>query len=365
MEQVRKIDSKLNSIELLRILGVVLILVFHAFYIIDRAHTIYPYCRMCWVFVECFFIIAGFFLPNILIKRTNFKDFAVTRIIRLFPVVFFVTVFANIFHFHKHFYEILPDFFLLSNIGLKSSQVALLGACWFLFVLFWCSCFYCCLLNIIKDKLKFNFTVALIIYFALVMFTNGGGSQNDNAYYIFNNGILRGFISIGIGILVRLNFYNPESIKSLKNKIFFTILELFLFFYLIINLTCIKYIEAPRSMVLYIFLFALLIICFVNNAGYFSKVLNKVNLYPISKYSFSIYVMQNIPWVFLHSSQQISGYTYVTLFVISSVILGIIAYHVIEVPCRKLYKNSIRGGGKILAMSGFYWNRMRLNYETC
>lgn len=345
MEQVQKIDSKLNSIELLRIIGVILILVFHAFYIIDKSRTVYFYCRNCWVFVECFFIIAGFFLPNILIKRTNFKDFAVTRIIRLFPVVFFVTVFANIFHFHKHFYKILPDFLLLSNIGLKSSQVALLGLCWFLFVLFWCSCFYYCLLNIIKDKLKFNFTVALIIYFSLVIFTNGGGYQTDNAYYVFNNGMLRGLISIGVGILIRLNFYHPESIKSLKNKIFFTILELFLFSYLIVHLTCIRYTEALGNMVLYIFLFAFLIICFVNNAGYFSQILNKVNLYPISKYSFSIYVMQTIPWTFLHPSQQISGYSYVTLFVISSVILGIIAYHVIEVPCRKLYKNSIKKEG--------------------
>lgn len=351
MEQVQKIYSKLNSIELLRIIGVILILVFHALHIIDEPRIIYPYFRMCWVFVECFFIIAGFFLPNILVKRTTFKDFAVTRIIRLFPVAFFATVFVNIFHFHKHFYEILPDFLLLSHIGLKSSQVALLGACLFLFVLFWCSCFYYCLLNIIKDKLKFNFTVVLIIYFALVMYTNDVGIQTHNAYGIFNIGILRGIISIGIGILIRLNFYNPENIKSIKNKIFFTILELFLFFYLIINLACIKYAEAPRNMVLYIFLFSFLIICMVNNAGYFSKVLNKVNLYPISKYSLSIYVMQNIPWIFLHPSQQISGYIYVTLFIISSTILGIIAYHVIEVPSRKLYKIFI----------GDLPNRMELN----
>lgn len=345
MEQVRKIDSKLNSIELLRILGVVLILVFHAFHAIDRSGTVYPYCRMCWLFVECFFIIAGFFLPNILVKRTNFKDFAVTRIIRLFPVVFFVTVFANIFHYHYPFYRILSDIFLLSNIGLGNGRLALCGVCWFIFVLFWDSCFYYGLLNIIKDKLKFNFTVALIIYFALAMFLTQGGGPGETSYYIFNNGMLRGLISIGIGILIRLNFYTPEIIKGQKNKIFFTILELILFFYLIINLTCINYKTGIHDFIIYLFLFALLIICFVNSTGYFSQVLNKVNLYPISKYSFSIYVMQSIPWIFMHSSQQISGYSYVTLFVISSVILGIIAYHVIEVPCRKLYKNSMRGGG--------------------
>ena len=350
MEQVQKIDSKLNSIELLRIMGVILICVFHSLYALDKNFEIYKYGRMSAIFVECFFIIAGFFLPNIIITQIAFKDFAIKKILRLFPVVFTVTIFINIFQTHVPLYNILPDFFLLSSVGFAQQQ-ALCGYAWFLYVLFWVSCFYYCLINFIQDKRKLNFTIILIIYFSLIILTSNSlltFSHKVNIYHLYNIGILRGLVGIGLGIIIRLNFYKPNYTLSTKQKIFFTFLELFFFFYLIINLTCVEKTKAINYIVSYLIIFSVIIISWVNGLGYFSQILNKINFYSISKYSFSIYILQTIPRMFLFKIQGLDGGLYIFIYLLVSVILGIIAYHAIEVPCRKLYKNSTVGGGPLL-----------------
>ena len=336
-QQVYEINHKLNSIELLRFIGVIFICIFHALFVLDPRFEIYKYARNGFVFVECFFIIAGFFLPNILCKTINFKEFAINKIIRLFPVVFFVEIIINVFHFHHKLFEILPNFFLLSSIGINQRE-PLVGYAWFLYVLFWIFCLYFCLLNFIKDKQKLNFLICILVYISLVILTANvplSAAHRNNLFHFFNSGTLRGVICVGIGILIRLNFYNPNIVKTRITKITFTMIELFLFFYLMINLSCIKMEHSINYFVSYIIIFSCLLICFVNSLGYFSHLLNKINFYKIGRYSLSIYIMSTIPQVFLN----LQGYAYICTFLISSIILGIAAYDFIEVPCKNCYKN--------------------------
>ncbi len=364
MEQVQKIDSKLNSIELLRIIGVILILVFHAFYFLDKHCEIYKYCRTGGYYVELFFIIAGFFLPNILYNKISFKKFALKKIIRLFPIVFTVTIFVNIFHSHLPLYKLLPDFMLLNSVGFYQN-IVLCGFCWFLYVLFWVCCFYYCLLNFIKNKEIFTFIVSIIIYASLIILTNGAYGHNINAYQVFNTGVLRGLAGVGIGIIIRLHFYNPNFRKPKICHLIFTAIEVFILAYILIYFTLVPITQAIQNLISYMIIFSTIVVLFVNNCGYLSMILNRINFYSIGKYAFSIYIMQTIPAVFLHITKQINGYTYVGLYLLCSILLGVAAYHAIEVPCRKIYKSSMGGGGKALVIIGFDWNIVRLNYEIC
>ena len=73
MEGINKIEHKLNSLDFLKIIGVIAICIFHAFYALDKSYEIVQYGRMSAIFVELLFMLSGFFLPNVLINKINFE----------------------------------------------------------------------------------------------------------------------------------------------------------------------------------------------------------------------------------------------------------------------------------------------------
>lgn len=349
MEGINKIEHKLNSLDFLKIIGVISICIFHAFYALDKSYEIVQYGRMSAIFVELLFMLSGFFLPNVLINKINFENFAIKRILRLFPVTFVLTIIVNLLSAHLPFWKLLPDFFLLTSIGFAQKQ-AHCGYAWFIYVLFWISCFYYCLLNFIKNKRFFNFILILLIYASLIILTSNSTltfSHQQNIDKYFNIGLLRGLVSFGIGILIRVNFYKPNLFITKQKRIFLSIFELFFFVYLMYNIIFVEKASSINYIISYLIIFSIILICFSNSLGYFSCMLNNVNFNFFAKYCFSIYLMQTVPRLYLHKFGNFTNFQYVLLYLIISIILGILSYHLIELPCLKLNRGKPFGGGSL------------------
>jgi hypothetical protein len=197
--------------------------------------------------------------------------------------------------------NIIPDFFLLSSIGIAQKSV-LAAYCWFVYPLFWVSCFYFVLSKIIKNDWVFNLITALLIYFSLVILSDYStvfGDTKKTYYHFFNAGMLRAVVCIGIGVLIAKNL-QIENNLSKRAKLICTCVELFVFGYLFAQLFVVKAPDVIRSSVVFISLFCLLFISFIHRLGYFSNLLDKIKWQPVSKYCYSWYVAQCIPLLVVH-----------------------------------------------------------------
>lgn len=340
-----------NSVDILRILFTFSIIIFHIFGIIDPKHQEFFYCRHARIIVEFFFIISGYFLYKTFLKSENINEIMLKKFFRLFPIVFVTIIIISIYK-NIEFHRIIPDFFLLSAIGI-GAKPSIAGYCWFVFPLFWVSWFYLSLLSMIKDKLKFNFLNIVLIYFSLVILASNNLTFSltvQNIYNIFNSGILRGIVGIGLGILFAMNLENLGSLFKRNGKIIATFLELFLFSYLFAQLIFINEKYVISYSLEYILIFSLLFICFINKLGYFSQILNKFNIKFISKYCYAWYVAQCISQTFLQK-ESFSVRSYFILSISITVLSGIILYHLVEEPVNKRINNKIKyinssvGGG--------------------
>lgn len=333
--KIEAIQQKINSIELLRIIATLFILIFHAYFMQDAQYQKFFYWRRGAIFVEYFFIISGFFLPNVLIENVNFKKFILLRIFRLFPVAFVLTVSMSIFYFNIPLFTIITDMFLLTSVGFAERQ-AICGYCWYLYVLIWVSCFYYCILFFVKNKMQLNFILGLLVYVSLLILTNKlplSFDHQHNIFKIFNSGVLRGVACVGLGIILRVNFYFPHQRMKYKQKIILSFVELTVIGYLFYQLAFVKLSETIDFVVPFLILFSVIHILLVNNLGYISEILNKVNVSNISKYCLSTYVLQTIPRIFLPINENLNGNALVFIYCLFSIILGILGYHIIEKPC--------------------------------
>ena len=166
-----------------------------------------------------------------------------------------------------------------------------------------------------------------------------------NFFAIFNGGVLRGIIGIGIGILIALHFTN---IQTNINKYIFTVLEIFLLSYLLAQLFIIPAKNVVNYALVFIILFSILFICFINKLGYISIILDKFNICCISKYCYSLYVAQCISKEILPLNK-LSNNEYIILSLLCTTTLGIAMYHLVEKPCAKYLSNKFFGNAKKLA----------------
>lgn len=326
---ITKITGKINSIEFLRIIFTFAIIVFHIWGNIDPKREIYEYCRHARFAVDFFFIISGFFLCSSFMQ--DFKNWIIKRVLRLFPVFFVVTIICAIY-MHPPFYSLLMDFSLLSGMGIFGKG-PLCGYCWYIFPLFWISCLYFCMANIIKNKFNFLFFVSILIYFSLVILFCKNNFITDpvkNILYIFNAGCLRAIVGIGIGILIRMLFYNPNTKQKPLLRMLFTGFELFLFSYLMAQFFFVPANHTINYALGYIIIFTFLFLLFVNNSGYFSLILNKFNVSAVSKYCYCWYIAQSLPHKMLPAT--LPHAEYFIYFLIITIIAGIVLYHLIEKP---------------------------------
>lgn len=113
MQKSSNPPGKFENIEFLRFLFCIIIVYFHIFHssilkFIEGLNSTPIYKTLCtncsdaWIIVEFFFIMAGFFLYKSYLKNKNqtFVEFAIKKIIRLWPVFAFAT-FITIFLIFK------------------------------------------------------------------------------------------------------------------------------------------------------------------------------------------------------------------------------------------------------------------------
>ena len=168
----------------------------------------------------------------------------------------------------------------------------------------------------------------------------GGGATNTIGY-LGATGMLRGCGGIGLGYFIGLWYKNhTPSILVLWKKVFVSIIEFCCIFFIINNLI-VKKINEPNN-IIFIIVFVLTIVLFLRKEGIFTYLLDKPFLYSISKYSYSIYMVHVLLFdIFKHTIWQnkkiVESFPLlqIGLAIISSIILGIMTYHLIEVPGKR------------------------------
>lgn len=307
--------------------------------------------------VEFFFIISGFMWCLSLDKQIPLLEFAKKKIIRFWPLMFFTVIcFWIISWFGLTVFEgqnnVLALSFL-SGFGFKHvANIHMFGnihTCWFISVLFWVLLFYHYLYNNCSRK-WFNLFIVMIIvigYSFLTTVREGNfNAHNMNYYGIFNIGLLRGLCAIGIGYLIGEVYktYHTKieniKLKAIPNAILTSINFL--------ALSCILFnifhATGDHNDIFFVYCFVIVILCFVFNKDLISQFFNNKYFAFMGKYTLSVYILHNLTidifkyGVFTERNLpiiKIHPYLFFYSGIIASIIVGIIAYYIVEKPATK------------------------------
>ncbi len=312
-----------------------------------------------WVYagaiVECFFILAGYFLYKTYYKRPDLsvKEFTYKKIARLWPVLFIYCL-LNVFVFKTNPYTSFYNVLFLQCIGVSTEYQ---GINWYISPFFWTLIFYFVLLKCVKNKKHLNIAIGLICYFSYVFLVNysSGRFGRETVGFVFNLGLLRALGGIGVGYLTA---FCLESIKKMPSIICFsptkmqsaaitaviTVLEAVSIAALMINFIGKE--NADKNQFFAVIMFVLLLVCMLSQKGVISRVFNRKIFGTLGKYSYSIYVMQQIAFWTLRdvfwqkniSYIQQHGLRTLLISLVFSVALGIVTYYVVEKPAAALFK---------------------------
>lgn len=363
--------EKIKNIEFLRVIGCIAIILFHFFNghgFYELYGTIWNYGQLYWntlngnKAVDLFFILSGLFFTLKLAPTPNLPsmyDFVKKKVLRLWPVLIWV-IFLNLVCSFIGVVKFSTLDNLLTLLGLNGNGIALkagnAGVFWYVSAMLWILIlFYYLLKNF--DKKIVNLIIAILIYFSYVFLLharNGSiGNQLQTFNYIFNVGILRALGGIGIGYFIG-EWYknNKEKIKnltlSLKTTLIITALELCCLYFIIYNLMLHKL--RYNNQIIFIIVFATIIVLFLLNKGYISKALNNDFSVFLGKYTYSIYmthtlikeVFKNLIWKYYLTF----GIAYPVLTIIialsSVLIIGVFTYHCVEKPAAEYIKQKIK-----------------------
>lgn len=363
--------EKIKNIEFLRVIGCIAIILFHFFNghgFYELYGTIWNYGQLYWntlngnKAVDLFFILSGLFFTLKLAPPPNLPsmyDFVKKKVLRLWPVLIwsmFLSLLISLTGaFRFSFFNNILTLLGLNGTGLvfKHGNV---GVFWYVSAMLWVLIlFYYLLKNF--DKKIVNLIIALLIYFSYAFILNARngsiGNHVQTFYYIFNIGILRALGGIGIGYFIG-EWYknNKEKIKnltlSLKTTLIITALELCCLYFIIYNLMLHKL--RYNNQIIFIIVFATIIVLFLLNKGYISKALNNDFSVFLGKYTYSIYmthtlikeVFKNLIWKY-YLTFGIAHPVLTIIIALSSVlIIGVFTYHCVEKPAAEYIKQKIK-----------------------
>ena len=347
-------SEKLYHIELLRFIFSVIIVYYHILHanIMNNVGTaaeqykaLNTSCDYAWMIVECFFILAGFFLYFSFWRNPeqSFGSFVQKKIARLWPVLAFSVILGIIFFKQKIGVQIFNLFFLW-NVGIGKAYG---GINWYISPYFWTMLFYFGLLKCVKQKKSQNLIIAILVYFSYVI-TNQNGFGRETIDIGISLAMIRAVASIGMGYLLAVitESFEPflqalaeNKTKDIIFRIFVSVLEIICCACLTIHFLYKKY--AYNAQFIVIIEFSILLLCLVSKKGILSILFNH-KYFDIGKYSYSIYVMQQtIFWALQRSFWKTSIVqsnipATIILSLVICVISGIIVYKFIEKPFGKL-----------------------------
>lgn len=312
-----------------------------------------------YICVEFFFIISGFLWCLGTDRQISLFEFAKKKIIRFFPLMLFAVLCAFVFSkFDLIIFEPVSNIFALSFLsGLNFrhffivNELGNIYSCWYISVLFWVLLFYQYMYTNWKRR-NFNLFIAIIIiigYEFLTTVRNGDLDTNLFNYYgLLNYGLIRGLCAIAIGYLIGEVYKTYYSkIQNMKLSFIGSLILLSVnacaLFYIFLNIFYITSLPHNND-IFFVYCFAVVMLCFVFNKDLLSRFLNNKYFAFIGRYSLAIYVMHNICMdVFakvLFSQKHITilqahPYLLFYLAIIISVLVGIIAYYLVEKPATK------------------------------
>ncbi len=368
--------TKLRNIEFLRIFFAVAIVYYHIFHanIIgfckpiadvgfqDTIQKLIVNSDRAGLLVEGFVIIAGFFLFHSIKNKgeNSIARFAVDKLVRLYAVYAFSALCCVILDscgvINLNFYTQFLSLITLQSIGVN---IDFRGINWFISPFFWSMIFIYAMYKTF-DKKVFHFALAVLIYFCYVILVQNGFKRETIGLAI-NLGVVRMIASLGLGYFIGMFHNKVKDAKIFENH---KILTFILFsaaeiatFASIVNWTLFYKISYNNSFI-FIPVFAILIFSFAMNKGLLSKITNIKLFEYLGKYSYSIYVMQQISfwllgltlWRQTNFLQNHFALT-ITLSLLFSTLIGAIVYYIVEKPVTSWYKNlklkdsKISGGG--------------------
>lgn len=291
--------------------------------------------------VEFFFILSGYLLVLTYNPKRSLIEYAKQRYIRFVPLIIAGGLLAG------GGWRSFEDIFLLQSTGLAYATSANTPA-WYIAVLFWCSLFYLGLMKHVKsDYLPFVLAVLAFIFCLAIINTPG---RHGLFADLLTKRMLRGLACMGIGMLLACFCKRPakKSVNSSGELTLYTLAELgillYLFFSLLNKELFLSYwIYQPISHVILLWLF-------IRKKGVISRALDTSIFSVPAKYCLSIYLTHS---VFYRTVQTFVKSNYpgwlennielsITLAILGSCILGIIAYYLIELPCAHYLSNFLK-----------------------
>ena len=353
--------EKIKNIEFLRVMGCFSIVALHLFHSweinksfpnIDIFNKLYVTTSKGEVAVDLFFILSGFFLLLTFDKNKTICGFLKAKIFRLYPVFIYMLILAFVFHFfgllHFDLYNNILALFGFSGTGLAFDSGNIVSF-WYVSSMLWGLLLYFYILKY-YDKKHINLFAALVIFFSytFMIHANNGIIRNHLVTYsnCFNSGLLRALGGISIGYLIAYWYKNNieninKYIPSIKSMLFLTIVEFLCLFFIINNLMFHK-IKFNNDFI-FIIIFTLIVIIFLINKGFISKILNNDIWVQIGKYTFSLYMTHSMVirifkyalWKTTHDFFAIHPILNIAIVLISVLLFGIFTYHFIEIPAKK------------------------------
>ena len=356
--------EKIKNIEFLRIIGCISIILLHfanysnPVFDIPFYEKIYSITRNGQKAVDLFFILSGFFFAYTLNLKYNCWEFIKHKLIRLYPLMIFVTLLffivslTGIIDFT--FYDNILSLLCLNGTGLalKLGNTELF---WYISAMLWVLLLFYFLRKNYEKKNVNLFIICLVFFCYSFLIHAKGGVINNNVQTfnrVFNVGMLRGLGGIGLGYLIG-EWYkaNSEIIKKKVNfvqKLLYTGLEFVCLFFIINNLMLHKL--HYKNHIIFIIVFAAVIILFLLRKGFISELLNNDICMHLSKYTYSFYMVHyfviksiigygkkyGFDFVYVHPV------LYFVLILIAVTFSGVLTYHFVERPAAKYLKNAIK-----------------------
>ncbi len=346
--------TRLFNIDFLRFLSAIGIVYFHLMHKnLLRAlpsshfyHVLSAANASAYLLVEFFLIVSGFFMFYTYMKKSNYSlvSYSLKRFFRLWPVVATCVVLGFVVN-HTWADESLAQITLTLCTGLSDSCKSII---WFVAPLFWCGIF---LYVILKYTRSLAMPIILTLLVVSITTTQIFSAQTLDNLNMINNFIsfpmLRVMMGLSLGIFVGYLYSHIHTMRGSKSdKIAWGILELLccglLFYHMFIGVIF-------KSDIICMFLFAAIVLLFSIKHGGVSNLLNKSWLGHLGKYSYSIYVVQQVSFdmlnkIFWTPTHYPRSMPIVTLIVsiLFTVSLGILIYYIIERPTTRIGQRLLR-----------------------
>lgn len=330
------------QIDALRLMAVVMVIISH--WIPDHPINHFQIGRLG---VDLFFVISGFLITRVLFQMKgnnqgltrNLKTFFIRRVLRIFPIYYFVVIITTIFN-----EGVMRDAFLWNMCYASNFYIlgmdhwpGIMSHFWSLsveehFYLLWPL-----LMLLPKGKRIFGVMVG-VVFSALLMRTYFHFSGYDYTYsYIFT---ISCFDALALGGLLAYIYHHPNKElfhKIINNKILITLAVSF-FSYCLYSLNYHGFYDTVFNAIFFRFSGAIVFFFIIGNAIESKiKILNNKKIVFLGQLSYSMYLFHNfVPGFLLGMTYPENIYIRIPIYFVVLLLVSYGSWKLIEMPFNKL-----------------------------